>query len=143
VRALYVADASAVAALFLPDEGDHALRELFDSLGDAEIFIPTIFWYEIANVIKGAVRRDRLSEAEALSLWPQLQALGLRIDDRGGPGYGRELFQLAHSHGLSAYDAAYFELAARRAATLVSLDEELRRAAGGAGVALLPASLKR
>jgi predicted nucleic acid-binding protein len=114
VKVLYVADASAVAALFLPDEGGQTPREVFGSLG----------------------------EAEALSLWPQLQALGLRMDDRGGPGYGRELFQFAHSHGLSAYDAAYFELAARRAATLISLDEELRRAAEAAGVAVLPVSLK-
>jgi predicted nucleic acid-binding protein len=141
VKALYVADVSAVAALFLPDEGDQAVGEAFDSIGDAEILVPTLFWYEIANVIKGAVKKARLSEAEALSLWPQLQALGLRVDDRGGPGYGRELFQFALSHNLSAYDASYFELATRRAATLISLDGVLRMAAAGAGVDILPAGL--
>jgi predicted nucleic acid-binding protein len=138
VKALYVVDASAVSALFLPDESSPALQEVFQSIGESDILVPPLFWYEIANVVRGAINRGRLSKADALSLWPRLQGLGLRIDDRGGAGYARELCQLAQAHGLSAYDASYFELAARRGATLVSLDVELRGAAAGAGVRLLP-----
>jgi predicted nucleic acid-binding protein len=138
MKALFVADTSAVAALFLPDEASRTLREVFDSLGDVEILVPSLFWYEIANVVKRALAKGWLTEAEALSLWPHLTALRFRIDDRGGPGYGRELSQLAHSHGLSAYDASYFELAARKGAALISLDKTLRDVATGAGVPVMP-----
>ena len=135
MKALYVADARAVAALFLPDERNRSLRDIFQALGDDEILAPSLFWHEISNVIHGAQKKGRLTEAEALSLWPALSAIGLRIDDRSGPGYAGELCQSAGAHGLSSYDASYFELAARRGATLVSLDEDLRKAASGAGTA--------
>jgi predicted nucleic acid-binding protein len=42
---------------------------------------------------------------------------------------------LAARHGLSAYDAAYLELALRRALPLATLDEALQKAMAGAGIA--------
>jgi predicted nucleic acid-binding protein len=46
---------------------------------------------------------------------------------------------LAARHGLTAYDAAYLELAQRRALPLATRDAALIRAAAAEGVALLPA----
>ena len=45
--------------------------------------------------------------------------------------------RLAASHRLSLYDAAYLELALRRAMPLATLDIELRTAAAAEGVELL------
>jgi len=46
------------------------------------------------------------------------------------------LFALADRHGISAYDAAYVELAQRRGLPLATRDANLARAARGAGVAV-------
>jgi predicted nucleic acid-binding protein len=45
---------------------------------------------------------------------------------------------LARTHILSAYDAAYLELAIRRSLPLATLDHELSRACHIAGVTLVP-----
>ena len=47
--------------------------------------------------------------------------------------------RLARSHDLTAYDAAYLELALHRACPIVSLDESLRAAARKEHVEVLPA----
>ena len=48
----------------------------------------------------------------------------------------RALFALADRHGISAYDAAYVELAQRRGLPLATRDANLARAVRGAGVAV-------
>jgi predicted nucleic acid-binding protein len=45
------------------------------------------------------------------------------------------VLSLARTHNLSAYDAAYLELALRRGLSLASLDANLKTAAKAAGVA--------
>jgi len=50
------------------------------------------------------------------------------------------LDRLAASHGLSAYDAAYLELAQRRSLVLVSLDARLLAAAQSLGHPVLSAA---
>jgi predicted nucleic acid-binding protein len=47
---------------------------------------------------------------------------------------------LARTHHLSAYDAAYLELAIREGLPLATLDDDLRRAAARAGVVLVGAA---
>jgi predicted nucleic acid-binding protein len=48
----------------------------------------------------------------------------------------RKISDLAERHGLSTYDAAYLELAARHGAALLTLDKELAAAAAQAGIAV-------
>jgi predicted nucleic acid-binding protein len=50
----------------------------------------------------------------------------------------RTLQVLADEYGLSAYDAAYLELAERRGLGLATRDRRLATAARGAGVNLIP-----
>jgi predicted nucleic acid-binding protein len=62
----------------------------------------------------------------------------LRIDlDRQADG--EILLALARTHRLTAYDAAYLELALRADAPLATLDRKLAAAARAAGVPLLGA----
>ena len=49
----------------------------------------------------------------------------------------RTTVRLAERHGLTAYDAAYLELALRQVLPLATLDRELRAAASSDGVQLL------
>jgi predicted nucleic acid-binding protein len=48
-----------------------------------------------------------------------------------------ETLQLAEAYRLTAYDAAYLELAHRRALPLATLDEEMRVAADAVGITVL------
>ena len=49
----------------------------------------------------------------------------------------RRLMTLARKHRLTAYDAAYLELALREGIALATLDAELERAARAEGVTLV------
>lgn len=50
---------------------------------------------------------------------------------------GDALLHLARKHRLTAYDAAYLELALRAAAPLATLDDRLARAARAEGVLMV------
>jgi predicted nucleic acid-binding protein len=65
-------------------------------------------------------------------------AAGLRLRIDREPVSMIALDDLAETHGLSAYDAAYLELALRRRACLATLGEALGKAMVKAGVAAAP-----
>jgi predicted nucleic acid-binding protein len=66
-----------------------------------------------------------------------LQRLAVAIDAEGPDRAFRELLDLARSHRLTVYDAAYLDLALRLGLPLASKDARLRKAAAGLGLALL------
>jgi predicted nucleic acid-binding protein len=75
-----------------------------------------------------------LSRAERHQVLDEASRLRLRVDSTV-PEL-RAISELAERHALSTYDAAYLELAARQAATLITLDKELAAATVAAGVAV-------
>ena len=58
------------------------------------------------------------------------------IDDETNTRAWGDTLALARGHKLSAYDAAYLELAIRRRLPLATLDDPLKAAAAAVGVAL-------
>jgi predicted nucleic acid-binding protein len=131
----YVMDASIAASLFLPDEENTTAQTI---LGAGEVIVPTLFWYEMANVLWASAKRGRLDEAQAFRTLELLRLLRLSDDSRPIREFFPAIFLIAREHGLTAYDAAYLELAAREGATLCSHDAALRTAASAVGLALLP-----
>ncbi|TAL36583.1 MAG: PIN domain-containing protein [Spirochaetes bacterium] len=133
----WVTDCSFTSALFLPDEKSVLVSEFFKSLGPRDrVVVPALWWYETANVIATAVRRKRISHADAAGVISLLGELGMGDENICGPDYLTGLFDLAQLYGLSAYDAAYLECALRNRAALATLDDDLAAAAGQAGVKL-------
>jgi predicted nucleic acid-binding protein len=63
--------------------------------------------------------------------------LPISIDDQTNSHAWATTLNLARRHNLSAYDAAYLELAIRRNLSLATLDEQLKVAANVTGVKLL------
>ena len=58
------------------------------------------------------------------------------VDDETSSRAFGDIVHLARAHQLSAYDAAYLELAIRRGLPLACLDGKLKTAAAAAGVVL-------
>lgn len=124
-----VVDASVVLGLALPDES--VPTSLAAQLRDTTPRAPALLPYEVANGVASAVRRERLSPAEAHRVLTLIAALGIGLEP--APEMVA-LSALAGQTGLSAYDAAYLELAMRLGCPLVTADARLAEVARAAGV---------
>ncbi len=130
----WVMDASLALAWALPDERSTVADEFFRRTEAEEIRVPAIFWYEVSNSIAVSSKRGRLTSADARRLLEMLSELPLGTDARAGQPSLVPLAAAARAHDLSAYDAAYLDLAARRGLGLATLDERLAAAARLAGI---------
>ena len=134
----YVFDASFVGALIIPDEKNPVIDKIRASIGEnEEVFVPQLFWYEIVSIFQKLFRRKRYTYDAVLRLFPILAAIRLTTDYTSGVAYSQKLLQMCNECNLSAYDAAYLELAQRKNALLCTLDEGLRAAAQKIGVAVV------
>lgn len=130
-----VVDCSVTAAWLLAED-DRAERLVAAHVA-AGLHAPAQWQLEMANMLLTALRRKRLDAArvnEALRLVNQLpvqvEAATPALDTA---------FSLGRQYGLTAYDAAYLELALRRHLPLATFDEPLAKAARKAGAKVLNA----
>ncbi|HET6400968.1 MAG TPA: type II toxin-antitoxin system VapC family toxin [Candidatus Kapabacteria bacterium] len=111
---------------YLLIEGDRnaeAVRlQKFDPIWHSEEFILT----EFSNVLASCIRSHALTMNKAQNTLQQAQAL---IGDNLHRMDHRNVLQIAHQFGVSAYDARYLALAQELAIPLVTEDSRLRRAA--------------
>jgi predicted nucleic acid-binding protein len=96
--------------------------------------VPTTWGLEIANVIARCESKGRVTEAQSEAFLEMLHATPINVDTAIFTHVLYEALQLARRYRLSSYDASYLELALRTVLPLATLDEDLRRAAGKAGV---------
>lgn len=130
-----VLDASVALAWLFEDETDARAEAVADALGrDRTAAVPMLWYYEMANAILTAARKGRLPEDRAREYWDRVAAMPLEVDERQ-PGTQR-MFRFAADHGLTAYDAAYLDLAAHLRCPLATLDKRLIAAAKAAGIAV-------
>ena len=135
---IYVLDSSFVGAQIIPDEKDPKVDKLYAKIKrDDEKHVPHMLWYEMANIFKNLLRRNRYTYDKILHFFPYLAAMNLICDFATGTEYSKKLLQLCNDYNLSSYDASYLELAERKKAVLCTLDETLRAAAKKYGVVTL------
>jgi predicted nucleic acid-binding protein len=79
-------------------------------------------------------RRKRSTEAETIKWTGILKALPIDVDADTNLHAWSDTLNLARGHQLTAYDAAYLELAIRRNLPLATMDAELKKAARAVGV---------
>lgn len=118
-----VIDASVALAFLLPDEREIKIDALFKALaeGEVEIFIPALFYFEIANGLRSAVVRKRISSKLAGKLLKNL--VKLKLGEKKTDWI--ETFQIALKENISFYDASYLALARKEKIPLLSLDKLL------------------
>jgi predicted nucleic acid-binding protein len=130
----WVIDASFVAGLFLPDEMSDKVAALAKDLVKEEAGAPALLQLEVTNIFLTASRRKRISTLQLKELSEAFEELPIVFHPPLTGPQRAEVLRLTQKHGLTAYDAAYLELAMRLAKALVSLDKSLVRAAMAEGV---------
>ena len=136
--AVFVIDASATLPWCFADEATAATNAVLTRLrtGD-EAIVPAHWPVEVANALLIAVRRRRISPADARQFLLDLEFLPIRVDTTTKNLVRARVFPLAEQYGLTVYDAAYLELALRESTPLMTLDNDLRKAARASGVQLV------
>jgi predicted nucleic acid-binding protein len=79
-------------------------------------------------------RRRRSTEAQAVKWLTSLSSLPIAIDHETTTRAWTDTLNLARKYELSAYDAAYLELALRLGLEIATLDDKLKEAADQVGV---------
>lgn len=130
----FVLDASTTLAWCFEDEQTAPAATVLERLRDQEALVPPLWLLELANGLVVAERRERITRAESTRFLGLVGELPIRIEQTTTLDLASSIMALARDYGLSAYDAAYLELALRLGQPLATLDEHLRSAADRAGV---------
>lgn len=117
-----------------PDEHNEYAVAVLLKLGHETMLVPALFALEVTNALVMGERRKRLRQAEIQRFVDLLEGLSIVQDVQPRSVMMKAALAIAREHGLSAYDAAYLELAIRVGAPLATLDKALRAAARKAGV---------
>lgn len=132
-----ILDSSATAAWVYMDEASKAIRHVFDLVSDQGAWVPSLWRLEVANILEMGVRRGRHDAPFRDATLADLALLPIHIDPETDRQAWTATLQLAERHRLTLYDAAYLELAQRRALPLATLDAELQAAARAENVGIL------
>jgi len=134
---MFVVDASVTLAWCFADEASELADRVLDQLERDEALAPAIWPLEVANGLRTAERRGRLDLADLAHVRELLTALPVQVEGVPLDIALGEVTELARQLDLTAYDAAYLALAARRGLALATVDDRLRRACERAGVELV------
>ena len=127
---MIVIDCSYALAMVMPDEQRPASMH---QVAETRMLVPSIWPYEMANAFRSAVRRGRIGVQEMMAIVARVEAL--QIEPSGTLDTSvRQRYVAALSHDLTAYDAAYIDLAIQRRCLLATLDSRLAQAARNVGL---------
>jgi predicted nucleic acid-binding protein len=131
----FVLDASVTLCWCFENQATAYTEDLLDRMaaGD-EASVPFVWPLEVANALVRAERRKTLKVAQVTGFLDELSAWPIQVDTGGVGRTFQEILSVARLQNLSAYDAAYLELAIREGLPLATLDDELRKAARAVGV---------
>jgi len=136
----FVLDASLTLSWAFGGESTPFTLGILKSLETVHAVVPALWPFEVANVLNTAERRGRMNLAAQAAFLERLRRLPIAVEHRPARWLAQQILPLARTYKLSAYDAAYLELAIREGLPLATLDEDLRQAACAAGVALVDGS---
>ena len=129
-----VVDASMAAAWLIPDERNDASDTVLDFVEKDGGVVPDLFRHEIRNILLKVERRGRSAPGAAESAMGKLRQLSLVSVAISSDVV---VLAMARTHALTAYDAAYLDVALGAGVPLATLDRALAAAARTCGVALL------
>ncbi len=133
---LVVLDASVSASWLLDDELNTQVATALDWVRADGGLVPHLWHYEVRNALLVAERRGRVGTGRAKERLALLKDLPIVTDQEPDLDVAMDM---AITHGLSFYDAAYVELGRRRSLPLATLDGDMVRAALAEGIEVVQA----
>ncbi len=122
-----------------PDEHPDLARQFADLFKQGHTAIAPAFWpHEVLNALLAGERRKCISTAQTRSFLKDLALLPIELEQFPPATVFTRIQSLSREHGLTAYDAAYLDLALAVGLPLATLDADLTRACQKAGGVLLP-----
>lgn len=133
----FVVDASLTLSWAFDDEATPFALHVLTLLESVHAVTPALWPFEVANALAAAERQQRISLAQQMEFLERLRVLPIMVEHRPAAWLGQQILPLARAYRLSAYDAAYLEVAIRENLPLATLDSDLKAAALAARVPLI------
>ena len=133
----FVLDASTTLAWLFEDETSEYAERVLDRLQDDTALVPGVWPLEVANSLIFAERKGRITSAGLTRSAEVTRNLPVLIMDMSATLAFGAVVEVARSQELTAYDAAYLELAMREGVPIATQDKPLLAAAERVGVAHL------
>ena len=136
----FVVDASVVLTWCFPDENAAMAQHVAGMFKQGSTAVAPSFWpHEVLNALLAGERRKRISRELVRSFLDDLATLPIVLERFPAGVVFDRIQRLSREHGLTAYDAAYLDLALDSGLPLATLDEDLARASKKARVRLVHA----
>lgn len=132
-------DASVALAWCFPDEANEYADGVLVALEGRAVIVPSIWALEITNAVLVAERRKRVKQPDLRRFVELLRGLTIVEQSQTVADTVRDVLSLAREYDLSAYDAAYLDVAVRQRAPLATLDSALQKAGRSAGIKIFKA----
>jgi predicted nucleic acid-binding protein len=134
----FVLDASIVLTWCFPDEEARKAEEISERIALGDKPAVSSFWrHEVLNALLMGEKRKRLTSALTRTFIQDLERLPVEVDAPESVTVFHVTQGLCRKHGLTAYDAAYLELAMRNRIPLATADGALERAARAEGIEIV------
>lgn len=131
-----VLHSSVALCWYFQDQADRYADGVAKQLISAEALVPSLWPLEVANAALMGERGYRSTQADARRWIAVLERLPITLDGETATRARDDTLPLARAQNLSAYDAAYLELALREGLPIATLDPKLKAAAQAVGVPL-------
>ena len=116
-----VLDGSVTLAWLFLDAAGPVRRRHRGQAPESETLVPRLWHLEVANVLLVGERRKRCSQADTTQWLSYLAGLPIVVDGSTEARAWSDTVGLARHHGLTAYDAAYLEIAIREGVPIATL----------------------
>ena len=133
----FVVDNSVVSGWYLENQATPYTEAIAERLREDRAMVPALWELELANVLRTACLRQRMTAEKAQQVLARIAKLPIAVDRVGAPPH--ELLALTLRFALSSYDAAYLELALRLQLPVATVDVALSGAARASGVGCVEA----
>lgn len=134
----FIIDASVALGWCFSDEATPTTRRLLKQLDKETAHVPVLWFLEVGNVLLTAIRKKRLTQADATKFLSLINSLKIEVDLDAATNGAHDIFLLAQAENLTTYDAAYLSLAMRLGLPLATRDKALIVSAKRVGVDLIP-----
>ena len=132
----FVLDASVVLTWCFPDENSDLAQRVADRFKQGDTALAPSFWpHEVLNALLAGEKRKRISNEMIRTFLDDLVLLPIALEPSPAGTVFDRIQSLSRKHGLTAYDAAYLDLALESGLALATSDEALLSACKNAGAA--------